>query len=138
MRRRECIRYAPSMMRAMIAVVFFGSSGPRKGRGVYKRDVAETKTNYAQQSVRKRALVESFFRSGGALEGAVGTNGHGVERMKESRARGSRGGDSNEAFLWLQEYQGPRGAHMRRASKSMTGVCVRRPGDAAPTWLRVF
>ena len=105
---------------------------------MYKRDVAETKTNYAQQSVGKRALVESFFRSGGVWEGAVGTNGHGVERMKESRARGSRGGDSNEAFLWLQNYQGPRGAHMRRASKSMKGVCVRRPGDAAPTWLRVF
>ena len=132
MRRRECIRYAPAMMRAMITVVFFGSSGPRKGRGVYKRDVAETKTNYAQQSTGKRALVESFFRSGGVWEGAVGTNGHGVERMKESRARGPRGGASNEAFLWLQNYQGPRGAHMRRASKSMKGVCVRRAGDAAP------
>ena len=105
---------------------------------MYKQDVAETKTNYAQQSVRKRALAESFFRSGGALEGAVGTNGHGVERMKESRARGSRGGDSEEAFLWVQDYQGPRGAHMRRASKSMKGICVRRAGDAAPTWLRVF
>ena len=70
-------------MRAMITVVFFGSSGPRKGRGVYKRDVAETKTNYAQQSVGKRALVESIFRSGGVWEGAVGTNGHGVKRMKE-------------------------------------------------------
>ena len=138
MRRRECLRYAPAMMRAMINVVFFNSSGPRKGRGVYKRDVAETKTNYAQQSVGKRALVESLFRSGGVWEGAVGTNGHGVERMKESRARGPRGGDSNEVFLWLQNYRDPRGAHMRRASKSMKGVCVRRVGDAAPTWLRVF
>ena len=99
---------------------------------MYKRDVAETKTNYALQSVGKRALVESIFRSGGVWEGAVGTNGHGVERMKESRARGPRGGASNEVFLWLQNYQGPRGAHMRRASKSMEGVCVRRAGVAAP------
>ena len=105
---------------------------------MYKQDVAETKTNYAQQYVGKRALVESLFRSGGALEGAVGTNGHGVERMKESRARGSRGGDSEEAFLWVQDYQGPRGAHMRRASKSMKGVCVRRAGDAAPRGCAFF
>ena len=121
----------------MITVVFFGSSGPRKGRGVYKRDVAETKTLCATIGGKEgaRGIV---FRSGCAWKGAVGTNGHGVERMKESRARGSRGGDSEEAFLWVQDYQGPRGAHMRRASKSMKGVCVRRAGDAAPTWLCVF
>ena len=117
---------------------FFGSSGPRKGSGVYEQDAAETNTNCAQQYVGKRALVESLFRWGGAWEGAVCTNGHGVERMKESRARGPRGGGSNEGFLWLQNYQGLRVAHLRRASKSMKGVCVRRPGDAPPTWLRVF
>ena len=66
---------------------FLGSSGPRKGCGVYKRDVAEANANYAQQSVGERALVESLFGSGGAWERAVGTNWQGVERMKESRAR---------------------------------------------------
>ena len=99
MRRRECIRYAPAMMRAMVTVVFFGSSGPRKGRGVYKRDVAETKANYAQQSIGKRALVESYSVRVVLGKGAVGTNGHGVERMKESRARVSRGGDPMKPFF---------------------------------------
>ena len=54
---------------------------------MYKRDVAETNTNYAQPYVGKRALVESLFGSGGAWERAVGTKWQGVDRMKESRAR---------------------------------------------------